>query len=59
MYYFQYYLDNRIDAPGKGDRKIILVPLGAKNPEVFQKKWSIENAVYTNNLNDVYSVPGM
>jgi hypothetical protein len=54
LYYFQYYIDNRVDGTDRSDDKIILVPIGAKNPMVFQKKWPIKNAVYTHAIAMAY-----
>lgn len=36
---------------------IMLVPLGAKNPTIFQKNYSINYAYYTNSLKDFYKKP--
>ena len=54
LYFFQYYVDNRVDATERSDKKIILVPIGAKNPVTFQRKWPIQNALYTHNISMVY-----
>ena len=36
---------------------IILVPLNAKNPSVFQITDTLENCIYTNSVKDFYKVP--
>jgi len=62
LYYFDTRFDNRI-LPSE-DRvkvteksKLMLVPLDARNPYIFQKKGKIDYCVYSNNVNDFYQVP--
>jgi len=57
LFYFQYFIDNRINADGKDPQKIMLVPLGAKKPTIFQRQWPMENMTYTHSLNSVYQNP--
>jgi len=63
---YLYFLTSRIDQrrvlvserkliDGKTD--LMLVPLGAKNPEVFQRIFKINNAYYTHALKDFYPQP--
>jgi len=54
LFYFQYYLDNRVDGTERSEEKIILVPNGANHPKVFQVKWPIDHATYTNAVQLVY-----
>jgi hypothetical protein len=35
----------------------MLVPLGAKNPTVFQIKYPLDYLIYTNSLKDFYQIP--
>lgn len=59
LYYFDIMFDNRqgtdIDILKiNGKRKLMLVPLNAKKPIVFQIKHKIDSCVYTHSLNDFY-----
>ncbi|MEY3243222.1 MAG: hypothetical protein RIR11_4661 [Bacteroidota bacterium] len=40
-----------------GKTTLYLVPIGAKNPTVFQRKFPIKNALYTNSTKDFYKKP--
>jgi len=63
LYYFSYKFDNRENIPkneritinGKSD--IMLVPMGAKEPTIFQGKFPIDYCIYTNSLADFYHTP--
>jgi len=63
LYYFDIKFDNRpmIDPKQRikvnGKRVLMLVPVGAKNPTVFQRENPIDYCEYTNSLNDFYAVP--
>ncbi len=61
LYYFDVDFDNRegVDQKQKIDGKssLMLVPLGAKTPTVFQIKYPLENFKYTNSLADFYTKP--
>ena len=55
LYYFDTSFSNcrwAVDAPKTGS--LMLVPIGAKNPTVFQIKYPLDNMTYTNNINDFY-----
>ena len=62
LYYFDISFDNR---EGTGiDRKkinaknsLMLVPLGAKNPTIFQITHKIDYCIYTHSLKDFYAPP--
>lgn len=62
LFYFDVNFDNRI---GETDsrlkindkNKLMLVPLKAKNPAVFQKKYPINYCEYTNSIADFYKTP--
>ena len=62
LYYMNVSFDER-DVPFSELLKInqktnlYLVPLNAKNPTVFQRKFKINNAFYTYSLNDFYQKP--
>lgn len=63
LYYFSYKFDNREGVPkderirinGKSD--IMLVPLGAKEPSVFQGSYPIDYCLYTHSISDFYGKP--
>lgn len=62
LYYFDVAFDNRETTPKytglyEGKRKLMLVPLGAKNPVVFQGKYPINECMYTNSYKDFYAAP--
>ena len=57
LYFFQYYVDNRIDSDQKEENKIMLVPVGAKEPKVFQRNTVIKNVTYSNSLLNIYDPP--
>ena len=54
--------DNREGADIKknkinGKKSLMLVPIGATNPTIFQIKNKIDYCIYTNSLNDFYESP--
>lgn len=56
LFYFDISFDSRIgvkSAPGQ----LMLVPVGAKNPTVFQRHDPIENTTYTHSLSSFYAAP--
>jgi len=63
LYYFSVQFDNRENISkekryyynGKSD--LMLVPLNAKNPTVFQNRFPIDYCFYTNSLQDFYGKP--
>ncbi len=62
LYYFDINFDNRegeIDIRFKinGKSNLMLVPKGAKNPTIFQRKYKIDYCEYTNSLADFYRKP--
>lgn len=62
LYYFDIAFDNRETNPkftglSMGQRKLMLVPLGAKHPTVFQGKGQIKECLYTSSYNDFYAPP--
>ncbi len=62
LYYFDIDFDNR-EAFNKetkeinGKRKLMLVPLGARFPAKFQRKYPIDYCEYTSNIKDFYRKP--
>jgi hypothetical protein len=64
LYFFDIRFDNRrnIDSEDthlyKGKELLMLVPKGAKHPTVFQRKFAIGDAHYTNSIADFYRRPG-
>lgn len=61
LYYFDTSFDNReghIRANGiAGKTRLMLVPLGAREPKVFQSSTKIDNCSYTYSLNTFYAPP--
>ncbi|MCD7900703.1 MAG: transglutaminase-like domain-containing protein [Bacteroides sp.] len=63
LYYFVISFDNRENISSKERLRIndktdlMLVPLGAKEPTVFQQKYPIDYCVYTHSLEDFYHKP--
>jgi hypothetical protein len=62
LYYFDYTFDQRVIEYKKLVRiedkvNLMLVPLGAKEPKVFQKKWPLTDYEYTSSITDFYSKP--
>jgi len=62
LYYFDFAFDQRevpndelLKVNGKGN--LMLVPLGAKQPTVFQRKWPMNYYEYTRSLRDFYRKP--
>ena len=63
---YLYYIDTRFDQREipfdsllkvNGKSALMLVPIGAKNPTVFQRNTRINWVEYTNNINDFYRKP--
>lgn len=62
LYYFDIAFDNRETVPKyagmyKQYRKLMLVPLDAKNPVVFQGRSPIKECMYTHAYKDFYAAP--
>lgn len=62
LYYFDVAFDNRETMPKQASmykeyRKLMLVPLGAKNPVVFQVRNPIKECLYTHSYKDFYAAP--
>lgn len=63
LFYFDVIIDNRYGVERsnrltcKGKRSLMLVPVGVKNPAVFQIKYPIDYCLYTNCLDVFYSNP--
>lgn len=63
LYYLSISLDNReyIDKNERytynGYSDLMLVPIGAKKPTIFQQLYPINNCIYTNSIKDFYSNP--
>lgn len=62
LFYMDVAFDNShsiegADFDASGKTRLMLVPLGAKNPVVFQQRFRIDNCIYTNSLSDFYEQP--
>jgi hypothetical protein len=62
LYYFTISFDESNIEPDKvikfnGNSSLMLFPLGSKEPTIFQRKYPLDYAEYTNSLNDFYREP--
>ncbi|MBS9525797.1 transglutaminase domain-containing protein [Litoribacter alkaliphilus] len=62
LFYFDIPFDNREGVNSQretvhGKSKLMLVPHGAKEPTVFQRRYKINNVIYTNSIHDFYASP--
>ncbi|MCG8411047.1 MAG: transglutaminase-like domain-containing protein [Bacteroidales bacterium] len=62
LYFFDIKFDQRNDfdvdeKDYNGKTSLMLVPTGVDNPLVFQRKYKIDNCIYTNFVNDFYIKP--
>jgi len=62
LYYFDFTFDQRVGENTRyekidGKTKLTLVPLGAKEPKIFQRNDSINYSLYTRSLADFYRIP--
>lgn len=56
LFYFDVLLNNHV-VSRTSPMSLMLVPIGEKNPTVFQRKWPIDNMIYTNSVNAFYEKP--
>ena len=56
LFYFTMSFDSRIGV-GNVPGELMLVPVGAKNPTVFQRRYPIKNTTYTHSLSSFYAAP--
>jgi len=63
---YLYYIDTKFDQrylpvneqlSYQGKSTLMLVPLGGKNPTMFQIKYPLDYVIYTNSLKDFYQTP--
>ena len=57
LFYFDTELDARVGLIGKNAGSMMLVPIGEKEPTVFQRKWPIGKMQYTHSIADFYPQP--
>jgi len=59
LYYFDIRFDNRYinKVSTNGKPKLMLIPLNADKPSVFQRNGKIDYCIYTHNANDFYQKP--
>jgi hypothetical protein len=62
LYYFDVPFDNRQGTVSnkikiKDKTRLMLVPYGSKNPEIFQINEKIDYCIYTNSIRDFYKIP--
>lgn len=58
LYYFDTNLDQRY-VNNSSPQKLMLVPVGANEPKVFQRNFPIENMCYTNSIAEFYPDPDL
>ena len=56
LFYFETQFDNR-ELGVEGKARLLLVPFGAPEPTVFQRKWPMKDVTYTHSAKAFYSVP--
>ena len=56
LFYFAVSFDSRVGGK-KVPGELMLVPLGAKNPMIFQRRYPIQNTTYTHSLVSFYASP--
>lgn len=57
LFYFDVGLDNRYDVSERSSKKLMLVPVGADEPKVFQRTRPIRNVIYTHSVRAFYAKP--
>ena len=64
LFYFDVKVDQRTNYyqavsnfMKKAEKRIMLVPIGAENPKLFQQKFKIKNTTYINSVKDFYIDP--
>jgi hypothetical protein len=59
LYYFDYQVDQRffLDKSWKKPQDVMLVPVGAKRPTVFQRNYPITDCIYVSSPRIFYSPP--
>jgi len=54
LYYFEVKLGNQVHPLSK---KLMLVPIGAKKPRIFQRRFPMYNVIYTHSVSSFYPEP--
>lgn len=54
LFYFDVRFDNRLESEAVDS--LMLIPIGANTPKVFQKKYQLNNYIYTNSVQAFYTV---
>lgn len=57
LFYFDLPLDNRVGVPDRSNKRVMLVPMGMKEPTVFQRKYSLGDMMYTHSDRVFYAQP--
>lgn len=58
LFYLDVSLDNRVAVADRSCARLMLVPVGAKKPTVFQQDFPIRDMVYTHSVRAFYAKPG-
>lgn len=59
LFYFRTPLDPRMDGGAHGKAQVMLVPIDAPEPRVFERTFAITDCTYTRSLPAFYAQPGM
>lgn len=57
LYFFDVPFDNRVAAEDRSHLRLMLVPLDAEPPRVFQQRWPIGDMVHTHSIRSFYPQP--
>lgn len=57
LYYFAVKFDNRVWKTDVSSKRVMLVPIGAREPKVFQRRFPMYNVIYTHSINSFYPEP--
>lgn len=59
LFYIDTRLDCRVGVSGSSRKPetLMLVPVGAREPRVFQRKWPMKNLIYTHSVRSFYARP--
>lgn len=58
LFYLDVSLDNRVGIADRSGARLMLVPVGAKKPTVFQREFPIGEMLYTHSVRAFYAKPG-
>ncbi len=59
LVYFDVPIDNRVGVPDRSPVRLMLVPIGMKQPTVFQRKLPVKHVRYTRSVEAFYTRPSI